>query len=326
MNTEPETTPGTDADESSSPTQAAAPTKELPMSTATVVAHPKGDKVTKPAKIAKTAKKNDSYAKALASRTKTMLERTGGMYSNVSQLPGFGDKCRQTSMEKRGYAHANQAPENRKAQSKRMTDDNFRVIRKGRDTIRRLHGVDNPMQIPGIVAKQEARCLAKRGVRHHMQDLAVFTKVHKSLHRIRSMEFNGKQFNVQGYEEAQIRYLDSIGFDVNNMVQDLPPIRYQSNGKSHAYYPDLFVKSGNRVLAIETKSAFTAWESKRKLRTEVKAKAKAAIKEHRNFLMLVFDGREAKAPVGFYLVKSGKSRLRYSVRVNELPKLLRVFM
>lgn len=71
MNTEPETTPGTDADESSSTTQAAAPTKELPMSTATVVAHPKGDKITKPAKVVKTAKEKPVKAKA----TKVVKEK-----------------------------------------------------------------------------------------------------------------------------------------------------------------------------------------------------------------------------------------------------------
>jgi hypothetical protein len=280
-------------------------------------------------KIAKTFKENDSYAKAETSRKKTLLARTDGRCSNVSQLPGVQLKVVETNLVRYGVAHANQKDANRKAQSNRMKFDGSKQSLKGRATILKEHGVDNPMKIPGVVAAMEDRHFQKYGVRHNMHRPDILAKAHRSLHRSSDFNFKGKTFRVQGYEREQIEYLCEIGFNVNSLSQDFEPIEYFVARKSHMYYPDLVIEKGRTQLVVETKSPYTAWSTGHRLRLEVLRKARAAVKARQNFVLLVFGNKGDSSPVGFYLVKHNAPnfrKLRYSTKVESLPRLLRVFM
>lgn len=280
-------------------------------------------------RIRKTSKANGSYSKAEATRRQTLLARTNGKCENVSQLPGVQDRVRTTNLLRYNHKHANAQPERRLELSSLMSKDGARRAAVGAATLMRKHGVANAMLIPGIVAKLERKSLAKHGVRNPMQRPDVFKTQRTRAHCASTWRFRGKVFSVQGYEKAQIRYLASVGIAVKDMTQGLSPIDYTKQQAPHRYYPDLFVDNGKHVLVVETKSMYTAWESNRKLRVDVRIKAKAAVKEHGNFLMLVFAGPNPNDLSGFYLVTSQSSnfsKLRFRMDVSILPKLLRVFM
>ncbi len=280
------------------------------------------------AKIAASCKANDSYAKANKRRELHWLERTGGMCKNVSQTKGFGEKVRRTNLDRYGHIHANAQPKNREAQSVRMMADGARQARKGFKTLERMFGVSNPMHLEGSISSMEATCTRKYGVRNVMQDPDIRSKQGTQLFRTKRVKILGKEFTIQGYEQAQINYLLSIGFEIDNLTQSIRPIRYTHAGAEHFYFPDLAIL-GPANLIVETKSPYTAWVKGRELRKDVRRKAKAAICQHKNFLMLVFDSSKAAVPLGFYLVKEkslAHRSLKFSSDVQSLPKFLRVFM
>jgi hypothetical protein len=68
---------------------------------------------------------------------------------------------------------------------------------------------------------------------------------------------SSKVIRIQGYEnmcldELLIEYKED---DILTDKKDMPVIKYILKGKSHTYYPDIWVKSENKI--IEVKSLYT---------------------------------------------------------------------
>lgn len=105
-----------------------------------------------------------------------------------------------------------------------------------RDQMMEKYGVENAMQNPEILAK------------------ALYTAYS-------SKDFicpSGKVCRVQGYEPFALRDLLEQGVEEDDIVtgcSKVPTVRYEFEGKSRVYFPDIYIKS--RDLIIEVKSVYT---------------------------------------------------------------------
>jgi len=91
---------------------------------------------------------------------------------------------------------------------------------------------------------------------------------------------------LQGYESFTLDYLFSIGVKEDDLViyPKIPKIYYYELGK-HRYFPDLLIKSTNRI--VETKSTYTL---EREIDTNL-LKRKACIDAGYDFSFFVFDNK-----------------------------------
>jgi hypothetical protein len=82
---------------------------------------------------------------------------------------------------------------------------------------------------------------------------------------------SGKIVKIQGYEDRAIEQLLESGILEEDLVigDDITPIKYTYNDKPSVYYPDIFIKSLNKI--IEVKSDFTFLRYKNKNLAKKKA-------------------------------------------------------
>jgi hypothetical protein len=116
------------------------------------------------------------------------------------------------------------------------TEDEISAITdKKIDTMRERFGVDWISQSPEISEKQQ--------------------------NRFNHKEFkfpSGRVDRVQGFEPAMLKILLEEGIDEYDIVtsrKDVPEIWYEDNGGKHRYFPDIYIKSQNKI--IEVKSTWT---------------------------------------------------------------------
>ena len=103
--------------------------------------------------------------------------------------------------------------------------------------------------------------LERYGCEYPMQNVESFLKNKKSNYKSKVYEFKNSDRveKVQGYEPQAIDYLLENGIqeeDIVVNVKEMPKFNYISEDeKPHRYYPDIYVKSQNKV--IEVKSEYT---------------------------------------------------------------------
>ena len=79
---------------------------------------------------------------------------------------------------------------------------------------------------------------------------------------------SGKVARVQGYEPKVLTKLvieyseDDIIVGVQNIINEIGFFHYEYEGETHRYYPDIYIKSENKV--IEVKSTYTFNKEKEK--------------------------------------------------------------
>lgn len=108
-------------------------------------------------------------------------------------------------------------------------------------------------------AASESTCLSTYGVRNPMEIPEVMEKVAKAGYTTKEVILpSGRVVHVQGYEPYAIAHLLSHGTEESDMAfgRETPRISYEdSEGKTHTYYPDLFLHSTQTV--VEVKSLHT---------------------------------------------------------------------
>lgn len=122
------------------------------------------------------------------------------------------------------------------------------------------YGVSHPKKSVSIKRGEEERCMEKYGVRHPSQDETIRLKMLKAgfQQKVFTMP-SGRIVKVQGYEPFALNDLLKIYTESQIKVDsegDMPKIIYTTeDGKTHRYYPDIFIPHENRV--IEVKSEYT---------------------------------------------------------------------
>jgi len=120
-----------------------------------------------------------------------------------------------------------------------------------------------PVQTKEVRDKIVETCLRKYGERHHMQNIEIFEKTSKKSYKWKKIKFPSSRVErVQGYEPYAIEELLNLGYheddiviankDIENLIGK---IFYYRNKKKRRYYPDIYIKSENRI--IEVKSKYT---------------------------------------------------------------------
>lgn len=135
------------------------------------------------------------------------------------------------------------------------------------------YGIKWAMITPAANAKRIATNMEKFGVANPSQNAEIAEKILKNTFKKKLYIFpSGRGELVQGYEPIM---LDKLLFEENipeNEIfvkrTDMPEIWWEDdNMKKHRYYPDIFIKSQNRIIEVKSN-----WTARKELRDEIKRK------------------------------------------------------
>ncbi len=85
---------------------------------------------------------------------------------------------------------------------------------------------------------------------------------------------SGKVARVQGYEPKVLAKLvidyteDDIIVGVQNIIDEIGFFHYEYNGETHRYYPDIYIKSENKVIEVKSIYTFNKEKDKNLLKRE----------------------------------------------------------
>ena len=171
----------------------------------------------------------------------TNLNRYGVEYSIESSK--IKEKSKKTVLERFGTEYVFQSPE---------------IKQKVKQTFIKNYGVDNPNKTPEIREKIKQTCLERYGVEYPSQSKEIIEKTQKNAKKYKDYKMpSGIIRKVQGYESFALDELVKIYSedDIKTDRKDIPRIKYILNDKSKYYFPDIYIKSENKI--IEVKSTWT---------------------------------------------------------------------
>lgn len=179
-------------------------------------------------------------------RKKTNLKRHG-VARPQQQLPEIRKKFKKTMRRRYGVTYGGQSEELRA---------------KASDTLERNFGKRHTFQIPAVQEKARRTCLERYGVEHVMQNREYFEA--QQLAGFKAVEFKigGKLFKLRGSEHIFVQWLVDKGVsprDIRTTASEgVPSIPWvDSNGHTHVYHPDAYVKYRGKWYVVEIKSTFT---------------------------------------------------------------------
>jgi hypothetical protein len=120
------------------------------------------------------------------------------------------------------------------------------------------HGHANPLQCQEIMDRKNTTCEERYGDKDIMHNSAIFEKVVKNSFKKKEYTLpSGKAIVYQGYENVALDELLKTfkEDDLTNDVKQMPKFMYEFEGKTHRYYPDLYLPSEKKI--IEVKSPYT---------------------------------------------------------------------
>lgn len=141
--------------------------------------------------------------------------------------------------------------------------ENIDVINKRKDTVHK-----NILKEPNyynLINKKTLKTVnLKYEVDFPMQNMKIFNKTQKSLFKLKIYILpSGKEVKIQGYENRCLDELFKNGYiekDIiisNKEIEDkIGKIIYTYKDKEHRYFPDIYIKSENKI--IEVKSEYTS--------------------------------------------------------------------
>lgn len=192
----------------------------------------------------------DHYSKTKKYKTKfksTMNEKYG--VDNIMQNKEFVEEFFKKYEEKTGFKTPLNNPE---------------VRDKINETLEKVYGVDHNLKIPQIIENRKNTWLEKYGSDHPMKNIHIFYKVFfNNVLQYKDYIFpSGRIEKIQGYEDKAINELLKEGIHEDDIVicdkeieKFIGEIFYEYKDSNHRYYPDIFIKSLNKV--IEVKSDYT---------------------------------------------------------------------
>jgi hypothetical protein len=156
-------------------------------------------------------------------------------------------------------------------------------------TFLKNYGVKCGLQDKGIRELGKHTCLKKYGVYHPSQNPEIALKMKISNYKDYILP-SGKIVQVQGYEDRALDILlekyDEYDLIISNknIFKELGAIKYiGKDNKEHYYYPDIYIKSENKVIEVKSNYTFHKEYDKNIL------KKKACIKMGLDFEFMVLD-------------------------------------
>jgi len=191
---------------------------------------------------------NMKVVEFLENRNKTNIEKYG--YETPTKNEKIKQKLIKTNIEKYGFT------------CPLLNDE---IKNKSNNTLNNNYGVNYPLQSNIIREKVIKTCLERYGVEYWIQDDNNYEKLVKELskkskYKIFTMP-SGKEYFIQGYEDVVLKMLlekydeNDIIIKNSDIVKYTGKIYYEYENKKHKYYPDIYIKSENKI--IEVKSKYT---------------------------------------------------------------------
>jgi hypothetical protein len=194
----------------------------------------------------------------------TLLERYG--VDHYSKTDEYKEKMKDTCLNKYGVEHYSKTDEY-KEQFKNTCIAHYGVVnpnkaKEVRDKIKQTclsrYGVEYSLQAKEIQDKIKQTCLKRYGVENSSQAQEVQEKIQKSGKKYKEYKMpSGQVRKVQGYEPFALDELVTQ-FSEDDILTDrkeVPQIQYIANDKNRLYFPDIYIKSINKI--IEVKSDWT---------------------------------------------------------------------
>jgi len=160
------------------------------------------------------------------------------------------------------------------------------IKEKIKATMIEKYGVEHPMYNPASKEKMKKTSLEKYGVEYPTQLVEI---QEKAAHTAKSYKDyttpTGRVIKVQGFEPYALNELYKL-YAEDDIITDrklVPKIEYIDNDIKKFYFPDIYIKSINKI--IEVKSTWTY----RTNETKCKLKGKACINNSYIFEMWIYD-------------------------------------
>jgi hypothetical protein len=205
-----------------------------------------------------------------AKTKQTFLSKYG---AHPTTLEETQDKKRKTNLKTYGFEHALSNPS---VKEKAKTTNNIRyggnssmcsdeVKRKSRETNLKKHGVDWYTQSEDFKNKFKESMISRYGVEHALQYTNSFEKSLQTSYRKKIFIFeSGRIEKIQGYEGFALCDLLDLGYkegDITVSNKDIETytgkIWYSdSENKKRKYYPDIYIKSENKIIEVKCKYTY----------------------------------------------------------------------
>lgn len=194
----------------------------------------------------------------------TCIEKYGVECS--MQCDAVKEKAKQTCLQNHGVEHTFHREEVRK-KSKQTLHKNYGVENPSQSkaiqdkkiqTSLSKYGVESPFQSETIKEKSKNTCIDKYGVEYPLQNPQIAENATKRAYKLKEYTFpDGRTCNVQGYEPFALDILvkNHDSYDIVTKRTEVPEVWYETQNKRHRYYPDIYIKSINKI--IEVKSDWT---------------------------------------------------------------------
>jgi hypothetical protein len=123
--------------------------------------------------------------------------------------------------------------------------------------------------------KRKINALEKYGVDHHMKNLEIFEKQQKNSYYFKDYIMpSGKIVKVQGYENRALDELlkihseDEIVVSNSEIFKLLGAIEYEQDGKTHRYFPDIYIPKLNLIIEVKSTRTFSVNKKKNLLKKQ----------------------------------------------------------
>lgn len=205
---------------------------------------------------------------------KTFLEKYNVEY--YSQTEEYKNKHKETCLKKYGVESVLLVPE---------------IKQKIKETFIKRYGAENPNKNPEVREKIRQTCLERYGVEYPSQNKEIQERTQKNAKKYKEYTMpSGKIIKVQGYEPFALDELVKM-YEESDIItdrKDIPRITYTIEDKQKYYFPDIYIKSLNKI--IEVKST---WTYKSKL-GNIKEKQAATKLEGYDYEIWVYDKKRNK--------------------------------
>ena len=174
---------------------------------------------------------------------KTNFKKYGVEHS--FQAESVKEKIKETVREKYGVEYSCQSSEVQKT----ITENNLKK-----------YGVKHPSELKIFKDKKEKTCLERYGVKNPNQSPEIHERSQKNGLKFKTyITPTGQTRKVQGYEPFALdKLFKEYSFHEDDILTDrskVPCIHYIYNEKNKVYFPDIYIKSQNKI--IEVKSNWT---------------------------------------------------------------------
>jgi hypothetical protein len=219
----------------------------------------------------------DHYSKTDEYKDKfknTIINRYG--VDHYSKTDEYKNKCKNTCIKEYGVEHYSKTEEYKE---------------RCKNTAIKHYNVEYPSQTDEIKNKYKQTCLKRYGVENPAQSQEIQEKTQKNAKKYKDYIMpNGEIRKVQGYEPFALNELVKFYKDDDILTnrKDIPRIQYIINDKKKYYFPDIYIKSINKI--IEVKSTWT-YNCKEDF---VKEKEEATKKLGYDYEIWIYDGKGGK--------------------------------